>query len=369
MKDAPVILADTSPGSWQFPNGGEHRTRQIHELIGSAGIEIRPMDPPAPLSNPRKYLLGLKYWLRHGQAHGSPLRLIRHHGAVTARLSSSLSHHDGAKVLVWENTHRNNQATPQLARHAGYAVMALPQNLESLVRNTGVIPASKTAARLTGEVLMLAGAESIHCISREEQWLLAGFGIAADYLPYYPPKAVADHLLEVRRRREGTEPQRWLILGSVGNPPTFAGVSELLHRLKLLPNGHQLPVDIAGYETERLREQAEGTEWRVHGGVDQQTLTELLVTAKAMLVHQISGAGALTRIPEMLMAGIPVVANAIAARSAFNWSGMYCHDSPRELGVLLHQNLAAPAAPRQPTNAEQRFIESLQQMIGRQRIG
>ena len=367
MKAAPLILADTSPGSWQFPNGGEHRTRQIHELIVSAGIEIRPLDPPAPLSNLRKYLLGLKYWLRHGQAHGSPLRLIRHHGAAAARLSSSLAHHEGAKVLVWENTHRNNQATPQLARHAGYSVVALPQNLESLVRNTRVIPARTTAARLTGEVSVLARAESIYCISREEQWLLSCFGIAADYLPYYPPKAVAENLLEVRRRRERTEPQRWLILGSVGNPPTFAGVSELLRLLKSFPSGRQLPVDIAGYETERLREQAEGTHWRVHGGVDQQTLTQLLVSAKAMLVHQISGAGALTRIPEMLMAGIPVVANVIAARSAFHWSGMHCYDSPRELGALLLQDLATPAAPRQATNAEQRFVESLQQMIGRQR--
>jgi hypothetical protein len=72
---------------------------------------------------------------------------------------------------------------------------------------------------------------------------------------------------------------------------------------------------------------------------------------KAAIVYQECGSGALTKICEFLLAGVPVLANQHAARSYYNCSGVIEFASVAELPLLIKHisgpelKIAEPAKP------------------------
>jgi glycosyltransferase involved in cell wall biosynthesis len=238
-------------------------------------------------------------------------------------------------------------------------VVTVPQNLEALVQHTPSRAATALPATLVEEVRHLAASDAVFCISREEQWLLAWHGLASDFLPYHPPAPVREFCAALRQRRQSARPQRWVILGSVIYRPARIGVEHLLNLLRSLPEGAKLPVDVVGFGSERLQSLTEGTAFQVHGGVDQETLARLLTDARAVLLYQPFAAGALTRVAEMLTAGVPVLANPIAARSATHWPGVQLFESPAELAALLQAPQPMPPAPPRPVEAERRLVSAV----------
>lgn len=364
MNPIATILADTNAASWETANGGEHRTRQIRELVTDAGFGIAAIPAGQPCSNLRKYCLGVKYLLQTGLARGAAPRLARRYGGMVARVSDALRQHLGAKVLLWEITHPNNLPLAHLARRAGYAIVAVPQNIEALAPAGTPLPPATLAGRMVAEVRALGQASAVFSISREEQWLLALQQIQAHHLPYHPPQELQPFLLNIRARRRATASTRLLLLGSMGNPATAAGMKELIGLLTSLPQGRTLPVDIAGFGTEALRPQLAGTEYRLHGSVDQELLADLMVQAKAMLPRQSAAVGVLCRIPEMLYAGVPIIANPIAARSATELTGVHVYNSTVQLHELIHRQFGFPPIPERPTQAEQLLIATLAELCG-----
>jgi hypothetical protein len=363
MERGRSLLADSSPAWWSSSGGGYRRTSQLHEILTNAGIEILPVSRDSACSNLLKYALGFKFLLRTGLSQRCSLRLIRHHGAAVARWEAVFLRHRGGNVVLWEDTHRNNQAIPYLARRFGYTVLAAPHNLENLVPREVHRAAEITASRVAEEIRFLRAAKAVVCISREEQWWLALHGITTDFLPYYPPRRIAAYFGSIRERRQSVPQTRWLILGSAAYAPNYSGMTRLIETLKGLPNGGVLPVDIAGYQTEILKPLIAGTSYELHGEVDQPTLASLLAKAKATLVSQTAGAGALTRIPEMLLAGVPVIATPVAARSATHYPGVQVYASGQELFRLLQADPPRVPLLAQPADAEQRFLETLEQLV------
>jgi hypothetical protein len=85
--------------------------------------------------------------------------------------------------------------------------------------------------------------------------------------------------------------------------------------------------------------------------------------AIAVLIYQEAGVGALTRIPEMLIAGILVIANSNTCRSAYNYDGIYCYDDDYELIKLMESELGLPEILPRPVEAERRFIDYFNAII------
>lgn len=367
MNPTPHILAETSLSKWGLPNGGYRRTLQLHQLLLNAGIEITATDPPARLTNLQYYCKGLQFLCQTGFAERCNPRLVRDHGMVVARLAPGLAAHRGDKVLVWEVTRRDYQAVPFLARKFGYSVVALPHNLQTLV--PAPVPGRREmiSRHFAEELRALRAADAIFTISREEQWLLLLHELAPFYLPYFPAEKIANELLDLRSRRQAAGANRLLILGTAWNTPTHLGMIELIEMLRALPGGPTLPVDIAGFGTEQLQGRLGGTTWKLYGRVDDLKLAELMRNARAVLVHQRAAAGVLTRIPEMLLAGLPVIANGIAARSHGGLDGLHVYESPEELSALLQHPLPEPEAPHRPVSAEQRLVEVVRQQVAAQR--
>jgi hypothetical protein len=216
------------------------------------------------------------------------------------------------------------------------------------------------------ELNELRYADSIFVLSANDRWLLSLHDLHADVLPYHPPADIEEHLLDLRRDRSARSHARTniLALGTMGSEPTARGFRDLLRILEegALTLSTAASIVIAGYGTERLRTAFERTGTRVVGTVSEQDLDALQRDARALLVHYVPAPGALTRIPEALIAGIPVIANRHAARGYEGVPGVHVYDRPAELRELMAADLPTPAAPGRPV-AEVRFVSSVLEVI------
>lgn len=230
-------------------------------------------------------------------------------------------------------------------KQAGVKVVGVCHNIESL-SGFQVAP-GKQQKLLNRELVLLAECDLVITISREETFLLHNLGVATCYFPYFPAEEIRDRLVKVRSRRHGTVMRDVLMVGTAGNVATRQGMKHAIrswHEKKLSQPGRELLV--AGYGTETLATcETDGV--RFLGPLSDQELDKLLGTVKACLCYQEQASGALTRIPEMLVAGVPVLANSHAARSYYNLAGVSEFSDFDELGaaieVLENQDYDVPS--------------------------
>jgi hypothetical protein len=351
------ILQDSFFEQDEHGHGGNRRTLQIAELIQSAGFLIKG-NQKFKVTRLRKYLAGFYFLARHPLKLPLSYRKIGIYGQQFLNYQQILKNPSSTKLFIWEAT--ADYLAPCFVKAAGYKVLALPHNLESLVlSNYESLNLKSLLGRFENEIKSLNQSDAIFCISREEQWLLKLCGVSADFLPYYPPQSISANLLKLREQRATSTKTRFLILGTALNYPTLLGMIEQLQWLKTIRAEIEFEVDIAGYGTEQLQEYCDHPSFNLLGAIDPEKLDNLMLEAKAILVHQRAGVGALTRIPEMITAGIPVIANSNTCRSAFEYPGVYCYDSHSELSELICRSLPIPDLLQRPINAEKRFINCL----------
>jgi hypothetical protein len=340
-------------------HGGNRRSAQIVELLRRSQIPFTRFERQLLTTGHDRVFAAIgalcspktvRFILKHRIEVQPALRNLAFCGFQRQLYDRVLSQHTESNLLLWEAT--KNYVAPYVAKDRNFKVIAVPHNLEYFV--PGVFHES-----LSTEIQALVNADFVFCISREEEWLLRLHGANAHYLPYYPPQAIEQQLLSIRAQR--TPSDRFLILGSAGNPPTRQGMIEQIQWLKQLRFHLEFEVDIVGNKTESLKDYCDET-FTLHGTVSDEQLTEFLIHAKTALIHQTASSGALTRIPELLIAGIPVIANGNACRSAFSYAGVSCYDDEFELLDRLTQSLAPPPTPPRPIAAEKRFIDAVQHL-------
>ncbi len=337
-----------------FGHGGERRAAQLQELYDAQGIEID------------NYRLGqcksAHYWfaLRVILASQgwrvllqSPRRLYHYLRAIAWNIDTFREFvEQREKVMLWESTSDFNYFMPWLAKKYGKHIIALPHNLESLVPNRrSHVDGTYAPTKFRQEIATLQSCDAVFAISREEEWLLNLFGVNAHYLPYYPPKAVQTDMIAIREQRNPGNAV--FMMGSALNEPTAIGMRTMIDYW----TAHsELPeLRIGGYATEKL--QTDAANITIIGEMSQEQLREEMVSAKAMLIHQPPTTGALTRIVEALMAGIPVIVNAAGARSYWGTDGLYVYDNIEQLNNLLKQAYVIPVIPIEPNYTE--FLETI----------
>ncbi len=204
-------------------------------------------------------------------------------------------------------------------------VVAALQNIESL--SPDQVKQNGSVKLFEEELEILSQCRLVITISREEDIFLRNLGVRARYLPYYPVEPLFKRLIGVREARENNKDKRKegiLMVGNSKNLPTREGMKLAAHYWRqnhLERLGGKLI--IGGFNTETFLGENppdESTEFR--GTLSHEDLDQLLRTVKACLCYQKWGSGALTRICEMLTAGIPVIASSHAARSYYNLPGL-----------------------------------------------
>ena len=94
----------------------------------------------------------------------------------------------------------------------------------------------------------------------------------------------------------------------------------------------ELPYDllVAGYGTESLIKVSHPN-ISFLGTLSTEEIEKMLIEIDGIIIYQPPTTGALTRIPEMLLAGVPVFANFDAARNFFGVSGITLYTSFNDL--------------------------------------
>ena len=103
----------------------------------------------------------------------------------------------------------------------------------------------------------------------------------------------------------------------------------------------------------------------LHGALSQNALENILGQVTAIIAHQRVTTGCLTRIPEMLMAGIPIFCNTNAVRSWHNVPGIHVYESFPELMTLFTNEHAVASPPRSQGAHGDRFVKIVTELSSR----
>jgi len=347
-----------------FGHGGNKRTAQINELLADAGISFHEADLTNNVSSRNKlslYLSGLNY---------NGLQKIDHKGKYAIgrylKLFSAFVKEHKPDLFLWESTVEYNLLLAEVLYKHNVPVIAFPHNIESLVAGSKSVFSDKTSPHwLLEELKYLAYCEKNFTISKEEQWLLSNTGINASYLPYYPPRECAKYLLNIREKKthlNRVNKKNILLLGTCHNKPTFDGYVNLLNYIKQIKG---LNINVAGFGSEQLKSIFPEENIRIWGSVDNDVLQNLIIEADFGVIHQQASSGALTRVPELLLAGLPLLLNTHAIRSYHGIKGAKTYNSFEELTDLL--DTAEPEMPpvMERSEEEKNFIQYIKTRIDR----
>ncbi|MCQ2344353.1 MAG: hypothetical protein MJ002_05460 [Paludibacteraceae bacterium] len=343
MKTTKKIVRYSKFISNPFGDGGSKRSAQIEELWHTNDIDFFE----------EKFILPKNYSKFHAAVW--VIRAINfitnyvgwnHYSSLWNKINAILlfalripivyDKYKGKEVIfVWEHT--QDYAVMYLMKAVGAKIIAYPHNLESLVP-TQSDPLSKKQSPywLYEEIERLKMCDEVYCISKEETWLLSLYGVNAFYFPYSPPaevKASLEIIKEYRQKRN-TEfhINNYLILGSATNPPTRSGMEHLIE--ELVCDKMVFEIHVAGYGTENMI-RIEHPNIVYHGSLNQEDMCKLLIETDGLIINQPPTSGALTRIAEMRIAGVPVYVNFAAARDYYNLEGLFVYDTFDQLRSIL----------------------------------
>jgi len=204
--------------------------------------------------------------------------------------------------------------------------------------------------------------DSIFTISHEECWLLRLFGFNAYYLPYYPPKEVEVLMLNIREERQTRTNgpiKKVLLLGSAANPPTYDGMMEIItFYQEYKPD---TVFNIAGYQTEKLKKYIpDESQMILSGTLSIDRLKEVMIDTDVALIHQTPSTGAVTRVTEMLIAGIPIFINDNASKDTYNLEGIKIYYNFDQLHNYLQNEMTImPPIPEKKVNLDKMFIDNI----------
>lgn len=360
MLTSNTLLFDTS-FAFSGEGGGPRRSAQIAELLSVAGFDVVRCRLTADDSIGQRILRGAKYRLRSSLSATISLATLRAIGFASQAYDRAFNAHVGPRLIIQERTHGVGRIGSEMARSRSFRTLAVPQNLESLVPGQRDSLSGLSGMRgLAAELFELSRSDAVFCIAKEEQWLLNVNGIDAHYLPYFPIESWEIDLLSIRSRRAPSAPRRFLLLGGVANPPVLAGMIELIGEIAPIARTLNVELHVAGHSTERHLAHLANDAVTIHGTVTEAALATLMAECTAAVVFQRQGCGALTRIPELLLAGIPVLSNPNAARSAFHYDGVHTFHSYEELRALMAGDLPIPTVPVRPIAEESHFVRVVQ---------
>ena len=323
-------------------HGGQHRSYQVwHDLravLGAESVHVYTPEPqagaPPAHRHSRRYSLQLRLHALRVllSAGGNPYPLMaemlsrtfrqrRRFGTINVGAYQKFV--TGVKTPVVCVVDHPIYATVVAANQAGgIPTVNCTQNLETFDLSEVALdePWGQYGFMVdfVGELKWLADCDARLLISRVEAGVVGGLGFPTHYYPYRPVGEVRGRLELVRARRHSSppEPGLFLMVGSAAHATTREAFDWFIARAKSdgLPRG--VRVVIGGLETERLL--PEGTQVpgiELRGWLSQPELDEWLARCSACLAPQARGFGALTRLPELACAGIPVLVSEHASHA------------------------------------------------------
>lgn len=355
----PLVLHHSNFANNEFGHGGEKRTAQILEILTSSNIDSFNLNITPNLTRLEKIKQVYGFSFSNLTSRQSIISKIKENWLISAnREPFSLS-----RFLLWESTFESNSWLLNAAKRQNKKIIALPHNLESLVPGQISAFSKKTSPNwLLEEINLLSKCDNVFVLSREEQWLLRLFNIDANFLPYYPTEKAYSYLLAIRNNREvEDEPQdSILLMGSAGNTPTFQGMKNRIDAISKSSAISKFKVHVVGYYTEKLKQYCNHKNFIFHGPLSNDAMAKLFQKIKFAIIHQPPSSGALTRVPELLISGIPIILNANAGRTFYNLEGVNIYDTESDFEDLIHLDFKTPPIPEKKISFETQLTSLIQ---------
>ncbi len=220
-----------------------------------------------------------------------------------------------------------------------------PDNFDSLAEN----PSSKLEASnipsllrlFEKELRILSQANLCLTISQVEYGFLNGIGMKSRLLPYFPSGNCRNDLESLRKNASTRSIKHGLVvIGSVSWAPTRIGITDLLDSIRA--NRFELPciLRVIGHGSEQLEKAGDkklGIEFL--GKLPREEFHEALSNCFAAIVPVTCGFGAITRIPDLACAGVPVITSQLAVTHQPPPEGVYPVSDWAELPGLLLQDI------------------------------
>lgn len=317
-------------------HGGDKRTAQICEILSQIEYEFVSMySMPYPYTNKQEQILNKPSGLFQTKLAFLYKQYVTNwkYQHWSDRIRDSIFYfHTLTKTFI--DSLKSN--TPDLliiddpvflapivsyAKSQGIPLIAVCHNIETLSREQ--VESSIQLEMFKYELELISKCALVITISKEETFLLTNFGMNPVYLPYFPLKEIVERFEKISRERQGRTKANYLLFGTAYNLPTLDGMRQAIAAImrdNMLQNDLLI---IAGYGTNIFLSELYGSGIELRGEVSDDELDEMLTTIKGCIVYQENGSGALTKIPELLTAGVPVIINAHAARSHHNLPGIF----------------------------------------------
>ncbi|OUS18691.1 hypothetical protein A9Q93_03480 [Nonlabens dokdonensis] len=334
----------------EFGNGAYRRSFQIASLLSTLDEEVITLSKYPVQKNDVSLLERVKLAFRFSKFLGyqkldfNTLRYKVLDIILWKKYLTSLKTKDEDLKVVIDLSYYSDEALVFACYELGIEMIGILHNMESLVHQQKSHLSGKVAPDwFFEEINLLKFFSSIYTISREEQWLLSLYGIKAHYLPYVPSENVISNCLAIKKLRQHSEKKYYLSIGTASNPPTVEGFKELIYIFEGLNLDEKLV--IGGYDTEKMASFLSNKTKKVYlkGALSEKELEQVLVECKAIIIHQKPTTGALTKIPELLLSGIPVICNTSSARNYYYLNGVHVYKTGNELKkILKHPKLLAP---------------------------
>jgi hypothetical protein len=218
----------------------------------------------------------------------------------------------GPKVCIVE--HAVFGEVVEVNARLGIPTISAFQNLEALDATSFDWRRRKTVYKvmtdLGNELRLMARCAERFAISKVEAGFVGGLGLECQYYPYLPVGPIRENLYATRQRRgkRSVEPGLIVLLGSAQHGVTGESMKWFARAAMEcgLPAGVRV-VAVGGDTDKLLPSEAPVPGLELRGWLQQVELDALLAGAAAAVIPQRLGFGALTRLPELACAGIPVI--------------------------------------------------------------
>lgn len=325
-------------------HGGNRRTRQMAELLSMLHVGFKRISPA--FDSQHKQIDS--YLFTPDPAYDACYNLntyIAAQLAADAACSRELDARPPRAVVIDDPIFFPE--TVAVLSQKNIPMVSVVHNLESLLpRSFDKMPQWNL---FNAELHLLRKTNLCVTISLEDSWLLQNFGIENYYYPYFPAEEDEERLAKIRIARRGRGKKFFASYGTVYNRPTLLGMKQLAHAWPVLSEGH-FPLVLSGYGvTQFIKEEELPQSVKVMDCREPQSFDNFLADSVACILHQESGSGSLTKIPELLRVGVPVVASRHASRTYTNDPGVYVYQEFSEIPALLQRVMESPP-PRSSAN-------------------
>lgn len=286
-------------------HGGTKRSAQIRQIAESNGYETYKFEGlkkytvkafKSPLKLAQSILVTFKH-MRHDLTISGLFCMI----IYGVELLKILKYEKDIKFIVEVAAGKNLLLANFLrVRNVNYEVY--PHNIEFLVPNQMQGYFKNLSSVFRTELSIFKMATSIHAISDFDATIIKCLGLEnVDVVPYTPVGRYLEELIYVRNCRVNSIKKEIMIIGSVSNPPTKKGLSELVWEIERCGKKKYF---LIGFGTECFKS-LESDKLSILGTVTSEVLKEKMSTCTAILIKQPQTTGILTRMIEANIAGVP----------------------------------------------------------------